>query len=162
MKKLTGKLRAMLKKPLGRIIDPEYAKEGSVVIGDESAYNIITTGKKPILIAIDGKIKRKPAEETVLGKLKQYGKWVMKVENPPGHISATAEEAMRLIIRDKHFPARIEVTGEEDLLALPAISNMDEGSYLYYGQPDEGLVEVFVDKKIKSNVNKILALMEEI
>ncbi len=162
LRKLSSDAREELKKPMGPIIKPEEAKENAIVVGDESSYNLITAGKKPKLIIIDNKVKRNPISEDIAKVVNNFGKWIIRVENPAGHISESAWEAVKLIIEEGKYPARIEIVGEEDLMALPAIMEMKVGEYLYYGQPDVGLVEVKIDKRIKSFANKILGRMEEI
>ena len=51
------------------------------------------------------------------------------------------------------------VDGEEDLLALVAISVAPDGSLVVYGQPNEGLVLVPVTSQKKKEIADILALM---
>lgn len=50
------------------------------------------------------------------------------------------------------------VDGEEDLLALPAIVHAPIGGVVYYGQPQQGLVEVMVTEEKK---REVLALLKQ-
>ena len=54
---------------------------------------------------------------------------------------------------------RLEVRGEEDLLALVCIALAPEGAVVAYGQPDEGAVIVRVDRGAKGRVHDILRRM---
>jgi uncharacterized protein (UPF0218 family) len=69
-------------------------------------------------------------------------------ENPPGTISEEAfSELKRLISISGQFA--LKISGEEDLLGLPAIEVAPVGSLVFYGQPDSGIVAVRVNREAK-------------
>jgi uncharacterized protein (UPF0218 family) len=45
------------------------------------------------------------------------------------------------------------------LAVIPAVLLSPLGSYVYYGQPDQGLVEILVTPEIKQNLLKKLQLI---
>ncbi len=55
---------------------------------------------------------------------------------------------------------RIEVDGEEDLAAIPAILMAPEGARVLYGMPGRGMVVVIVDSSARSKAKALLDLME--
>jgi hypothetical protein len=63
-------------------------------------------------------------------------------------------ECLQLIL-DSHKQIRLEVQGEEDLLALPVLAYYPEDAVLFYGQPNEGLV-VVSSKKAREKAREIL------
>lgn len=140
-------LRFTLSKPLGKIltgiqIDTSIASNRDkhiISVGDMATKTVLDAGVVPVLAIIDGKVGRKPFPE-VVNRLQSK----VSVKSGPGYISREAVEA----IEDGTHRA-ILIDGEEDLLVLPAITHAPIGSILYYGQPGEGLVEVYVTSKIK-------------
>ena len=54
---------------------------------------------------------------------------------------------------------RLEVRGEEDLLALVCIALAPDGAIVAYGQPGEGAVIVRVDPSTRGRVHDILRRM---
>jgi len=53
-------------------------------------------------------------------------------------------------------PVRITVDGEEDLLALPLLLILPEGSILMYGQPYEGMVVVKINSKVRKKAKDLM------
>ncbi len=154
-------MKSELRAPLGRIIKISHAVNGSVVVGDYSSYLMITTGKIPRVIIRDNRIKRKRAPDEIKEVLDRFGKYVFMVKNPASTITDSAEIAVKLAV-GSNKKCRIDVDGEEDLLALIAIESSADGSHVYYGQPNTGLVDVLVNKRTKSFVRGILKRMEEV
>ncbi|TET75859.1 MAG: DUF359 domain-containing protein, partial [Candidatus Heimdallarchaeota archaeon] len=56
----------------------------------------------------------------------------------------------------------IKISGEEDLLVLPAIYETPYNSKVLYGQPNEGLVVVTVTEEIKKKVKSLIQKMVKI
>jgi hypothetical protein len=52
------------------------------------------------------------------------------------------------------------VSGEEDLLTLPAVLLAKNGSRVFYGQPGKGMVLIEVNAKTKKKVKKLVDEME--
>lgn len=77
-----------------------------------------------------------------------------QVKNPAGVISMESWDAIRRAMR--HEESLISVDGEEDLLALPCITESQDNSLVLYGQPSEGLVVVKISPGIRAAVDGIL------
>lgn len=156
-KKLSEKIRDELKKPLGKILSLQKQgsiKNGSqikfgtlVTVGDITTKKFLDMGINPKLAIIDNLVNRKP----FLSNLKP----TIKVKSPPGQISKDLILAVeKSIIHDSKFI--IQVDGEEDLAAIPAILLSPLGTNVFYGQPQKGLVLVNVNLEIKDKICKLL------
>jgi len=162
---LPNDLRDQLKNPLGNLIkDNDIDKENIIkeisaesvliTVGDRTTENMLQLGLKPQIQIIDGLEKRNqrlvPVDDTINTNL--------SCKNPPGEIT---EESTQVI--QKAFscesPVRITVDGEEDLLVLPVCIFAPENSVVMYGQPNEGLVIVYITPDIQAKVQKILDAM---
>jgi GTP-dependent dephospho-CoA kinase len=163
--KLPDSKRDSFKNPLGvllseDIVDKEhiskYLDDNSYVItvGDRTTEKLIEFGIIPSLQIIDG-IEKREKRESITSDVTNY----FEVSNPPGEITLPA-----IGIIKKAFsmlpPARIMVTGEEDLLVLPVCVYAPENAVVMYGQPNEGLVIVQVTPEIRNKAQKLLDLME--
>ncbi len=151
-------LRPELAKPLGTVLGEtaisssiERNRQKSIItVGDIATETLIKHGVTPSLSIIDQKVGRKPYDT-----LKNLPNALLghrtNVVSGPGYI---AQEAIKLIEKWTKDPKTtlLVVDGEEDLLALPAIHHAPEGSVVYYGQPQEGLVEVMVTEEKKREV----------
>ena len=58
---------------------------------------------------------------------------------------------------DNEKPYIIRVIGEEDLVTLAVILAAPLGTIVYYGQPNEGIVEVIVTEEKKAEIQKIVS-----
>jgi len=166
---ITPELRIALKEPLGKLIKGSFVETmrilknmvveekppGIIAVGDTVSKNLVRNGFSPVLLIIDNKSKRKtskpakiPADRTV------------HVTNPQGTITEEAERAIQDALKSGQ-QIKIVVDGEEDLLALIAISHASENSYVIYGQPYEGIVVVKVTADKKAEVDRILKSMEK-
>lgn len=147
-KKLSESLRNKLKEPFGRIVSVKDVKEESIIsIGDISTLELLKT-KKPKLAIIDYLVQRQPYISNI--------KPTIKVLNLPGQISEALISKIETVLRgNKH--QIIQVLGEEDLAAIPAILLSPLGTAVLYGQPNKGLVKVRVDLEIKDRICKLLS-----
>jgi len=162
---LPDDLRDQLKNPLGNLIsdsDPnkeniikEISTESILItVGDRTTENMLQFGLKPQIQIIDGLEKRNqrivPTDDAVNTNL--------SCRNPPGEIT---EESIQVIQKafSSEPPVRITVDGEEDLLVLPVCISAPENSVVMYGQPNEGLVIVYITPEIRAKVQKILDIM---
>ena len=162
---LPDDLRDQLKNPLGNLIsDSDPNKENIIkeipaesiliTVGDRTTENMLQFGLKPQIQIIDGLEKRNqrivPTDDAVNTNL--------SCRNPPGEIT---EESIQVIQKafSSEPPVRITVDGEEDLLVLPVCISAPENSVVMYGQPNEGLVIVYITPEIRAKVQKILDIM---
>lgn len=159
---LPENLRATLKKPFGKLypnIDEALAlldKQTITAVGDKVTETLITR-KIPLRVCIyDGKTKRK--EIAIPQAVKEFPARIINIKNPAGEITDEAFQALKHAYASEEN-TKIYVEGEEDLLTLAAINLAPLGTYVIYGQPDEGMVAVEVNAKTKKKVEKILGEM---
>ena len=164
--KLPDSLRDQMKIPLGDLI-PEsqvnksniekYVQKNSylITVGDRTTEKMITFGMVPSLQIIDNyekRVKREPATSTI-----QYTE--LSCDNPAAQITPASIDVIKKAFTSK-TPVRLTITGEEDLLVIPACIHAPENSVVLYGQPNEGLVIVKVTPEIRNKTHRLLDLME--
>jgi GTP-dependent dephospho-CoA kinase len=162
---LTDTLRQELAEPMGRVLECyEVLKElkhnrNLVTIGDSVSSFFIRQGEPPNLIIWDGNTKRQPIDASTHELLSGYAA-PREVENPPGTLTKEAWDAVSSSLGRKK--ASVFVKGEEDLLALPAILNSRDGTYVVYGHPPgKGAILIVVSPKIRSLFEGILSRFDE-
>ncbi len=99
---------------------------------------------------VDHRIMRKPVKPIKLKVEK-----AIKAENPPSHITQDAWKAVEQALSSGKT-ALIEIAGEEDLLAIPAVLLAPVGSLVLYGQPREGIVALWVNEELKRRIEAIV------
>lgn len=162
--KLPEDLRPKLAKPLGRVFDGEEVGGEEfqslvssapmvVTVGDRVTDTLQGSGRIPDVQVVDG-VERRSRRD--LPRV-PYARLV-KVKNPAGTITQGAIEGMRKAFGGKK-PARVQVEGEEDLMAMLAIVMAPVSAFVFYGQPGVGVVAVRVTAHSKSRSRDILAKM---
>ena len=149
--------REELRKPLGKVVKElkgEDVKGTIVSVGDAVTLWLKNHGIQPKISIIDYKIERKKHDMN-MGKEEK----VVKVKNPAGKITKQLWEAIKNAYESKE-KIRIEVDGEEDLAALPAILMAPAGVKVIYGLPSHGMVVVKVGEKEKEVVKKFIENMK--
>ncbi|OKY78225.1 MAG: DUF359 family protein [Candidatus Methanohalarchaeum thermophilum] len=165
--KLRKKDRKELKKPFGRLIndlskidETQFSSSNNklVSVGDYTTFKLIKRGKIPFLSIIDGKVERKEKPEIEREIKKSYEEEV-NVKNPPGHVTDELVNAIdKCLASDKN--SLLIVEGEEDLAVVPVVKLAPIGYTLMYGQPNEGVVVVDINKDSKKSIKKIIKKME--
>jgi uncharacterized protein (UPF0218 family) len=84
----------------------------------------------------------------------------LKAKNPPGTITAESQEALYSAL-EYNNGFRLVVDGEEDLLVLPLMAMLPEGSVIVYGQPREGMVVIKLTEKNKQWARDFMNSMEQ-
>lgn len=159
--RITPRLRKRLKSPLGEVVkdlkglDP---KGEIIAIGDEASKSLIREGFEPKAIVYDGKTKRE--DIGVSADIQGYPGTQYTIKNPQGGLETEVFDLFRKILA-KEGISKVYVEGEEDLTALAAILAAKSGSTVLYGQPNEGIVVVEVDEKIKKEVQNMIEEMED-
>jgi len=82
----------------------------------------------------------------------------LSCNNPPAEITSDSINVIKQAFA-MDVPVRIIVKGEEDLLVLPAVLFAPEKSLIMYGQPNEGLVIVKINEKIRNKAKSIMNAM---
>lgn len=161
-------LRSELKAPLGPIFTDgsallQEATEPIISVGDVVTYHLIQAGHTPAVALVDERTERDAVDEEIARTIAEYDEFdrIVEVSNPPATLTAELLTALESAIADA--PARatlIEVDGEEDLAALPAVMVAPVGSSVVYGQPGEGMVLGTVTEELQSDVRAILSGMD--
>jgi|GEM_PF-261237 len=163
---LPESLRNELKKPFGPVIKTEELSEYMqrekpktiITVGDMVSAILHENGYDIKLAIVDEYTKRKKAEE-LSARNADIGEKIVNVKNPAATLTRTLIEKIKEALNAKDR-TKIIIDGEEDLAALPCILYAQEDSLVIYGMPDEGMVMVKVDKKIKEKVRKIMRKMQ--
>ncbi len=152
---LPVEMRGELKQPLGELWRGEVEcnvqrlkalAQGApqlATVGDFVSIHAWRGGLRPHVTVIDFRVMRSEVEPYRLNHRE------LRVSNPPGRITAEAQEALHRVVNGPE-PCIVVVEGEEDLLVLPLITYMPLGSLIVYGQPREGMVVVGVTEERKA------------
>ncbi|MFC6613985.1 GTP-dependent dephospho-CoA kinase family protein [Halopenitus salinus] len=178
MLRLPRELRDAFKEPLGpvttdaddlleRIAETRaiYAdgKRGAaaplVAVGDVVTYHLMNAGRNPDVALVDGRTEREAVDAEIARALAASDDRRIAVENPPGELSRELLAALMEAIEDPD-PTVIEVDGEEDLAALPALAAAPLGSSVVYGQPGEGMVHAPVTETTQRDARELLGQFE--
>ncbi|MFB6282458.1 MAG: GTP-dependent dephospho-CoA kinase family protein [Halobacteria archaeon] len=158
--RLPQEMRGELKDPLGPVrTEVEEPQEGRLItVGDIVTCHFLDADVTPDLSLVDGKTKRREVEAELVEKWREVPA-LETVDNPSGTVSY---EMVKTIQRglSAEPESLIEVEGEEDLAALPAVALAEDGDVVVYGQPNEGMVYVYVDEEIRSKVLDLLERMD--
>ncbi len=164
MPSLTLNLRALLKKPLGKIIRGAKAislaksQKSFAVVGDSTLYFFLRNRLKPRLSIFDFHVQRKEAPKTLKALISKNFPLAKKIKNKAGSITKKAISEIEKL-SGKNKTTAIQILGEEDLLTLPAIKYAPANSYVFYGQPKKGIVAVLADKMMKKKAGRIMKKM---
>jgi uncharacterized protein (UPF0218 family)/phosphopantetheine adenylyltransferase len=123
-----------------------------ISVGDVTTSTLLDEGYTPNVMIIDG-ITKRGVYETKFTAETEY-----LIYNPAAVIYPEAWSAIDTAIHHQQ-PTLISVDGEEDLLGFPAVLLAPEGSVVLYGQPDEGVVWIPVNKENKSLARELLEKM---
>ncbi len=157
---LPESLREELKDPFGPVVSDAlsgHLGEGPIAtVGDIVTRDALEEGILPQLMVVDGHTKRSddPGELDFPDEVNK-----IPVENAAGEITDDLWQAVATAYAGSSCTL-IEITGEEDLAALPAIVHAPKGANVVYGQPDEGAVIVTVDQTTRERALDVLARME--
>ena len=164
--RLPEELRDAFKSPLGPVFtDAERllaaAGDPIVAVGDVVTYHLRRAGRVPDVALIDGKTEREAVDDEIAAALADVDgdDRRVSVANEPATLSAALLTALRDAIAADE-PVTLEVTGEEDLAALPAIVAIPVGGSVVYGQPGEGMVLVAVTDEARREARDLLARMD--
>ena len=162
---LSDDKRDEMREPLGELISgddiPKKEMNGMVVaVGDMVTATLIKQGIEPDISVVDYRTGRKNSDDETKSIIRSIGGKVVNVSNPPGEIT---DEMWNAIERsyESGGKVRIEVDGEEDLAALPAICLAPDGTAVLYGLPSQGIVFVKVSDYERNKVLSFLKKMEE-
>lgn len=163
---LPEKLRSELAKPLAPPLPTDRAVaavRGKLVVsvGDVVTEMLLDHGLVPHVCVVDYRTKRgEPRFDAPLrAKIERAYAWRERFENPAATLSQTLWDAVEAALKRRE-PSALEVVGEEDLAALPAIVFAPDGAVVVYGQPDEGAVVLTINAEARARVGRFLSQME--
>jgi uncharacterized protein (UPF0218 family) len=125
-------------------------------VGDVVSSTLLEATLIPNIIIVDFKTKRRPLPPSKVVKC-DYS-----VENPAGIIKKEVWSLLTDLYQKEKIPIWLYVDGEEDLLAIPATILAPNGSIVLYGQPDQGVVVIYVNKDTKKRFRDIIEAMEKL
>jgi uncharacterized protein (UPF0218 family) len=162
--RLPESLRENLQWPLGPLVHggdvlPAVGTASPVVtVGDFCTLDLIARGRTPDLCLVDFKTKRQEDPE-LRDAFSRVPAKVVRLKNTAATIAADAWRVVSEAFKSEER-VRVEVQGEEDLLALVCIALAPETAAVLYGMPGQGVVVVRADGAAKSRVLDILKRME--
>ena len=125
-----------------------------VTIGDRVTLTLLSLGIVPDLAIIDMLERRIPIAEDHRRAL-EYGSRELTCDNPAGVVTQALWDAVSEGLRKP--PARVVVSGEEDLAAIPVTMLAPLGSVVIYGMPGQGMVAYAINEGHKRAVSSLLA-----
>ncbi|GAB7009383.1 GTP-dependent dephospho-CoA kinase family protein [Halorubrum trueperi] len=130
-----------------------------VAVGDVVTYHLREAGRVPDVAVVDGKTEREVVRSEIESALAAADVRRIAVENPPASLSIDLLSALAEALSASE-PVMIEVVGEEDLAALPAIVAAPDGASVVYGQPGEGMVRVAVTPESRTEARTLFEALD--
>lgn len=153
-------IKHQLKKPLGKLqrdfrgLRALSRTHRIISIGDVCTLGLLAMGIKPHLAVFDHLFMRRKLDPGMKKVLELHFKKPRKYKNPAGTVSdRILTDAAHLISRG----GAVLIDGEEDLTALAFLRNATNRDVIIYGQPNQGIVVVKPNKKIKRKVERWLS-----
>ncbi len=171
MLKLPESMRAELAKPHGRLYRGEHvdlkrieeAKGCRILacVGDLVSLHAVRSSLQPKILIVDGKTLRHE-RINVSDVFNEYEKIV--AENPAGYISCELVKAIKRAVNDAVSGKKVcvWVDGEEDLAVMPLGLFLPYESVILYGQPNQGVVALKIDREKKLLILSLMRRMEKI
>ena len=158
--RIPEKVKKELKRPLGELqIDFRKVRALSagkriISIGDVCTLGLLAMGIRPHLAVFDHRYMRNGLDKGFVNILELNYPEPRKMANPPGTLSEKIVESAGRLIEEG---GAVLIDGEEDLTALAFILKGSEKELIIYGQPNEGMVLVIPNEKVKKKIEKWLA-----
>lgn len=150
---LPGIHRHYFQKPFAQIIKTVVRQPAflTVAVGDIAVISLLRQKIRLDLAIVDLKTKRRQ----IFSRLEDLGlKPGLTAVNPPAQI--TQDLVKKLLCCFSAAKQTLLVKGEEDLAVLPAILLCPLKTTIFYGQPNQGLVKIFVTEKTKAKAAVLL------
>lgn len=165
---LTEDLRREFQKPFGDLLlnARSLSKDRErliITVGDVTAKTFNDLSLEQNLSVIDFKVGRikKFANIQELGFA--GAEVIFNVDNPPGFITSHTLrkliEIFKLGLREKTI---LQINGEEDLAVLPIVLIAPLGTFIFYGQPHEGLVKVIISEDSKNKAYNLFLKLKSV
>lgn len=154
--KLSETQRKFFQKLHGQIVsEPAEITKTTVVVGDISLEKFQQAGWFFNLGIFDNFSERTPVETAT----KNSPLPIQTIDNPAGTISSKAFQFISDFLQNysNKKPHLLKIKGEEDLMTVVAVLASPLDTIVYYGQPNQGLVELKVTEELKNNFYSTLA-----
>lgn len=159
--------REAMREPLGPVITESdlvlhMRKSDTIItVGDMVTVTLASAGYPVALALFDYKTKRND-ERDFRAQLQKLPGERARARNPPATLTKELWTELQNAMFKVNTGGRVllEVEGEEDLCAIPAIMMAPDGAKVLYGMPDRGIVVVTVDKRSRQMARRLLELME--
>src|SRR3989442_7075838 len=162
--RLPESLREYLRWPMGDLVQgpsilPTIGHASPVVtVGDFCTLDLVARGRTPDICVVDFKTKRQ-ADPELREALQRIGSKVLRVTNPAATITPDAWRVLSEAFKSDER-VRVEVRGEEDLLALVCIALAPPPAADLYRRQSRSVVRVRGEESAKSRSLDVLRRME--
>ena len=156
---LPQNLRPILQKPLGKVLSTvplDVDSSKVITIGDITTQKFNEKKVDQFLSVVDFKVHREKKFEKLSELSFVDDIETIRIENPAGTITPGLFNSIQMAFQTTDRKI-ILVEGEEDLAVLPALLVSPLGFVIFYGQPDEGLVEVKVTEENKGKAYDLVS-----
>jgi uncharacterized protein (UPF0218 family) len=126
----------------------------TICVGDFVSRLLAESSIPVDLFIVDSRTMRQRAED-----FQPKASNIIRTTNPAGTIEMAAWAAVSEALKKPHSLVMVE--GEEDLLTLAVVVLAPLNSLVVYGQPDEGMVAVRVDRTKKTEIEAVVAQMKQ-
>src|SRR5438309_9604063 len=139
--RLPDSLREYLRWPMGSLVHGEAILPAigraspAVTVGDFCTLDLVARGRTPDICVVDFKTKRQEDPE-LRDALQRIGSKTLRVTNPPGTITPDAWRVLSEAFKSDER-VRVEVRGEEYLLALVCIELAPPSAEVLYVRPSQ-------------------------
>jgi uncharacterized protein (UPF0218 family) len=162
---LTEVLRNELKQPWGKLrrslspsdlnevlsVGERERRSDIVCVGDRTSQVVFSLGIQPRVYIVDGIERRKRIEVLDL----PFNSIVL-TSNMRGGLSMRGLKALQVAWLARP-PVRVDVLGEEDILAVATFALYPLQTVVLYGQPNAGIVVVKITSKIRTRAEAFLS-----
>lgn len=165
MPRIPDRMRERFRAPLGVLVADAHVgpdmldmipdRTRIITVGDATTERITGFGILPVLQIVDGYERRARRDMPAAPD----GVAVLRCQNPAGGVLPDCIDLIRGCLGSGR-PSRIEVDGEEDLLAVPACMYAPDGASVLYGQPNEGMVVVRAGPESRDRARAMMELMQ--
>jgi hypothetical protein len=164
---LPDEARDAMREPLGPVIQESdlvlhvRRSDTIITVGDMVTVTLVDAGYQVALALFDYKTKRTDTRN-FRERLQKLPGDRARARNPPATLTRELWTELENAMFKVNTGGRVllEIEGEEDLGAIPAIMLAPDGAKVLYGMPDRGIVVVTVDKHSRRAAKRLLDLME--
>ncbi len=162
---LPNSIREKFKTPYGKLFknieelgkfkekfEGKFKNKFIICVGDVVSNSMLGDGWDVHLCVYDNKTLRKDYDESEKN-LENFKGNEFSVWNPAGMLTEHAFEIVKDALNFKH--SLIFVDGEEDLFVIPCVKFCPPNTLLFYGQPNEGIVMVEINERVKKDIENL-------